>query len=91
MSVAAEHTREPLGERAARATGMAAVEAPDRQLQPNDLAARWQIRGPSLIAAMDHRAECPTGWAAGVIALAFRGAAEGFGAVPSDMKQAAAG
>ena len=91
MSVAAEQTRDRLGEGAARATGMAAVEAPDCQLQPNNLAARRQIGGPSLIAAMDRRAECSTGWTAGVIALAFRGDAEGFGAVPSDMKQAAAG
>ena len=39
MGVAAKQMREPLGEGTPRATGLPAVEAPDRQLQPDDLAA----------------------------------------------------
>ncbi len=39
MGVAAKQMREPLGEGTPLATGLPAVEAPDRQLQPDDLAA----------------------------------------------------
>ncbi len=40
---------------------------------------------------MDCRAEGSTGWAAGVIALAFSGDAEGVGTIPCDMEKAATG
>jgi hypothetical protein len=91
MGVAAEQVREPLGEGAAWATRIAAVEASNRQPQPNDLAARRQICGLSPIAAMDCRAERSASWAAGLVALAFGRNAQDAGASPGDVKQTAAG
>ena len=89
MGVAAKQTREPLGEGAPRAIGPPVGEAPDRQSQLDDLAACWQVGGPSLVAAMDCRTGGSTGRAPGTIALAFGGDAEGAGTVPCDMEKAA--
>ena len=91
MGVAAEQAREPLGEGATRTIRVAAGDAPDRQVQTNNLAARRQIGGTSPVATMDCSARRSAGWTAGLTALALGGNAENAGTIPSDTKQAATG
>lgn len=67
LGMAGEQLRESLGEGAARASRLAAVEALDRQLQPDRLSAGRQIGSPSPITAVDRRTAGSARRAAGVI------------------------
>lgn len=91
LGVAGEQMREALGEGVAGAGRVAAVEAPDRQLQPDPIAADRQIGGPSILAAMNRRAEGPTRRAAGMSVPSLGEDGEGTGAVPCDTNEATAG
>jgi hypothetical protein len=84
LGMAGEQLREPLGEGGAGTDQVAAVEAPDRQLQPDRHAAGRQIGSLSPISAMDRRAAGPARRAAGVIVPCSGEDGEGGGAVPRD-------
>ena len=87
--MACDQMLEALGEGVAGAGWVSAVEAPDRQLQPDRIAADRQVGGPSMVAAMDRRAEGPTRRAAGMIVPSLGEDGEGTRAVPCDTNEAA--
>ena len=91
LRVAAEQTREALGEGAAWAAGMAAGEAAHSQLQPNDLATDRQIGNPSPVARVHRSAVGPAVRAAGVVAPTLGADDEAIGTIAHDAKQAATG
>jgi len=91
LSMPAEPVRQLLGEGAARAGRIAAGEAPDRQPQPDRLAADRPIGGLSVVTAMDGGAESAASGTAGDIATRFGGDPEGVGTVAHHTKDAAAG
>ena len=91
LSMPAEQMRQLLNEGAARAGRTAAGEAPDRQPQPDRLAADRQIGGLSVVTAMDGGAERAASGTAGGIATRFGGDQEGVGTVAHHTKDAAAG
>lgn len=91
LGVAGKQMREALGEGVAGAGWVSAVEAPDRQLQSDRIAADRQVGGPPMAAAMDRRAEGPTRRAAGMIVPSLGENGEGPGAVSCDTNEATAG
>lgn len=90
LGMAGEQLREPLSEGSVAAGWVAAVEAPNLELQPDGLATDRQIGTPALIPTMDQRADRTARWAAGVVVRRFGNGDERGRTLPRDTDVAAA-